>query len=917
MFKLVKNSIKVFFFFNLLTVILIINSRGRNNLTLAETIPTVIPIEAPSNDPNRRSEIDQTKPSDLPSSDPQPEPVPTPSTETKPDSNNATESTLFIIGLNVGPRNVNAGVLVRGKVTDTEAIDLENWLIPYDEVLTALKFTSKVISENEVELRSPFKVTRINLNQVRTDPELGLVLSVQEIREFFGIEPKFDRREYALVFDVPEVRNSARGQRQQQPIILEGLPRIVPSHFTLSQIEQRVNIDGGENTNVTSQGNLSAVGTVLDSSWFMGVSQPDFNDNQTWRLSELQIARQRDKTDYYLGSLQSFWGSRLGSDLWGFTTIQRQGFSPASIYGGGAPSPTLRLRPDQITTTVIGSAQPGTLVRLVRNFYGGEIIAEQLVDASGTYRFNQIPIGGQAGRNYKVLLYPNGILTQEPQIEDARFTLVAQQLPVGTSARILSMGWQRQLKGNDFLGEFTQFNTAISQRWGLTEDLTVGLGAVYASSVNGLAEIFYQPKNSPLGVSVSGVMGDDLEINTDLIWDNYPNFSARVSSNFDSKNNDFNSTDYTVDAQILPRLRFVINGNFERGTDFGLQYSASSRNSYTLARVGINTDGEFVWYLSQRLGKFYLTHRQSNTRTFSEFSYLFSRYQSVVLDYQTSDSTDNDNLFTAYGRYRSPGRTQYGEYRWQADLGVSTGSQGSGLYALVGTSILPGVSLQARYRGVSLTSNESSFNIQLVPNFNLQQGISAGNRQLERLRTEGGLLVKPFYDLNSNGKRDAKEEIYTDSSEFLVVNNEVVRPGELDVNRGKLFLRLSPGIYRVDLDPAGFPPDFQPSVNAFAVAVTEGSFTPVSIPLQPSYTVAGVVTNAEGKPLSGARVEGISTESQSSVISITNGAGVYYLEQLRQGTYQLKVNGKSSVEPNTITINAQSETLQELNIKLP
>jgi hypothetical protein len=37
---------------------------------------------------------------------------------------------------------------------------------------------------------------------------------------------------------------------------------------------------------------------------------------------------------------------------------------------------------------------------------------------------------------------------------------------------------------------------------------------------------------------------------------------------------------------------------------------------------------------------------------------------------------------------------------------------------------------------------------------------------------------------------------------------------------------------------------------------------------------------------------------------------------LRQGTYQLKVNTKS-VEPNTITIKADANTLQELNLKLP
>jgi len=70
---------------------------------------------------------------------------------------------------------------VRGKVTDTEEIDFKNWLISYEAVLEALNFTSKVISDNEVELRAPFKIVRLNVNQIRNDPELGLVLSIKEI----------------------------------------------------------------------------------------------------------------------------------------------------------------------------------------------------------------------------------------------------------------------------------------------------------------------------------------------------------------------------------------------------------------------------------------------------------------------------------------------------------------------------------------------------------------------------------------------------------------------------------------------------------------------------------------------------------------------------------------------------------------
>ncbi|MEH2379691.1 MAG: carboxypeptidase-like regulatory domain-containing protein [Nostoc sp.] len=817
--------------------------------------------------------------------------------------------TTFIIGLNIGTRNVSSGVLVRGKATDKEAINFENWLIPYDAFLQALRFTSKSISENEVELRSPFKIIRLNINQLRNDPELGLVLSIKEIKDIFGIESKFDWREYVIVFDIPEEKPTNSNNSEKKPVILTGLPKISAPDITLSMMEQRGNFTGTNISDFKNQGTLSAVGTIFDSSWFVRINQSDMTDRKTWQLSELQILKQTDYSDYYLGSQPTFWRSQSGGDFWGFTTIQRQGFSPFPTYGSGGANPSQRLQPERVSGTVTGRAEPGTLARLVRNIYSREVIAEQLVNGSATYRFDNIPVGRQIGTNYQVLLYPGGVLTAQPQIQDARFNLLPEQLSVGTSALIVSGGWKRHLNNNDFLGEFTQFNAGISQRWGLTKDLTVGLGGVYDSSFQGLAELFYQPQKSPLRVTVSGGIGDDIKINTNVTWNDYPNLYATLS-------NDLKSTLYTLDYKISNQFRFYSSGSLDQNKNFGLGYSSSSANSSTYALVNVDTSTGLSWSLDQRLGKLYLNHRGNHTSTSSQLSYLFNPYQSLIFNYETLSSSQNSNLLTAYWRYTSPTITRYGDYLWQGELGYRIGSSGTGIYGTLGTAILPGILLQARYEGISLNSDQSSFSLQLVSSLGFQQGIIPGDRQIQRLRTEGGLLVQAFFDRNSNGKRDNHEEMYNDNSEFLILNNEVVKPSQIDIQSDRMIMRLPPGTYRVDLDPAGFPPDFQPAINTFAVKVVEGSYTPVLIPLQPSYTLAGIATDAQGKPIAGAKVEAIDTNSKSSVISITNSAGVFYLEQLRQGTYQLKINGKLS-EPNTITIKADSNTLQELNLKLP
>jgi hypothetical protein len=917
-FLKINNYLKILCFFNLVSCSFI----GKNNLILAAELPGQISlnekqifIKTPLKNISQPKYFgDQKLPIFL-----------TQVTSIPPKNDHVTT---FIIGLNAGKRNIRDGVLVRGEVKDKDAINFENWLIPYDDVLQTLKFTSKSISDHEVELRSPFKVIHFDTNKLHNDPELGLVLSTKEIKDIFGIESKFDWREYAIVFDIPEIKSDNSNNIEKKPVILTGLPKIFPPNITLSMVEQKTNLTGTTTSDLKNQGTLSAVGTILDSSWFLRLNQSDITDSKTWQLSDLQILKQADSSDYYLGSQPTFWQSSSGGDFWGFTTIKRYGFSPFANYSSGSANIIQRLQPDRIYGTVTGRAPPGTLARLVKGLYNPTPIAEQLVDSSGTYRFDNVPVGRKIGTNYQVLLYVDGVLTAKPRVEDARFNLLPEQLSQGTSALIVSGGWKRHLNNNDFWGDFTQFSGGIKQRWGLTKDLTVGLGGIYDSSFQGLTELFYQPQRSPFKANISGLMGDkikintnlsweksllkvtvssviadDIKLNTNVIWDGNPNFYATLS-------NDLKSTRYTLDFQILKHIKFNSNGDLDKDKNFGLGYSSTS------ALVNINTNAQLNWSLNQTLGNLSLNHSGNQSSTSSQLSYVFNPSQSLIFKYETLNSSQNANLLSAYWHYTSPMQTKYGENLWQGELGYRIGSLGTGLYGTLGTTILPGILLQARYEEVSLNSDQSSLSIQLVSSLGFQGGITPSDRQIERFRTQGGLLIKPFLDRNSNGKRDHNEEIYHDNSDFLMINNEPVISSQLDIHKDKLIIRLPPGIYRIDLDTAGFPPDFQPAISTFAMQVVEGSYTPILIPLQPAYTLAGTLTDSKGNPIAGAKVEAIDNSSKSSVISITNNAGVFYLEQLRQGTYQLKVNTKS-VEPNTITIKADANTLQELNLKLP
>lgn len=828
--------------------------------------------------------------------------------QNSPGTESDSDFSVFPVGLNVGFRNVSQSILVRGKENGTEAVDFVNWLVPYESVINALNLDSKVFPDGRVELRSAFIVTIIELNQLRKDPKLGLAFSIKQIEELLQVKAKFDLRQYAIVFEIPEVSQENTTETSKKPVAISGLPLINPSAATFSMVEQRVNLNRTGNSNLNNSGNLTAVGTVFDSSWFINVSQSDLTNNRTWQLSEAQIVKRTPYSDYFLGSQPTFWRSQSQGDLWGFSTIQRQGYTPLTNFSGGGLNFTTRLQPDRVASSITGYATPGTLVRLTQGTSNGRVIAEQVVDSSGTYRFNNISTGGDFGTLYRVLLYPQGLLTAQPIVEDARFLTLPEQLSPGTSALVVSAGWKRQVTANNLFGSLTDFTGGVVQRWGLSESFTVGVGGVYDAGARGLAELYWQPKGFPLKVGVSALTGNRWDINTNIILDRLPNFYASFSSNRSSSN-------YTFDWQFLPQFRFVLNGDLARGTDYGIRFNYGVGNSVTLLGIDLKKNNQVVWNVYQQLDNFFLNHRKAENGTNSQLSYRLTPNDYLELSYDTLSTNRSDNLLTANWHYISP-TFVYGQPLWDTQIGYSVGSRGSGLYAAVGTGILPGLYVQSSYRGVSLLSGESSFQVQLASSLGLQRGISPGNRYLDYLRTEGGLLIQPFFDRNTNGKLDRNEEIYTDSSDFLILNNEPVKRGQIESQKDRFLLRLKPGIYRLDLEQAGFPPDAQPITTSFAIKTVEGSYTPVLIPLQPSYIVSGVVIDAAGKPVEGATIEATSTTGGKSAISVTNGAGVYYLEQLIPGTYILKING-TPVQPNSLKIDASSEPVQELNLKLP
>lgn len=69
------------------------------------------------------------------------------------------------------------------------------------------------------------------------------------------------------------------------------------------------------------------------------------------------------------------------------------------------------------------------------------------------------------------------------------------------------------------------------------------------------------------------------------------------------------------------------------------------------------------------------------------------------------------------------------------------------------------------------------------------------------MRTQGGLLIQPFFDKNNNGKPDAHEEFFTDRN-LLLINNKPINNLRPEVKKDCLLVFFPPATYRLYLAPA-------------------------------------------------------------------------------------------------------------------
>ncbi len=796
-----------------------------------------------------------------------------------------------------------------------QPVRFDRWLVPLDATLKLLEIKQQPLPTGEIELKSAYLQVRLHPIQFKADPQLGRVITIGELQKFPGLKVEFDEKEVALKFSYTLPKNPPKPTAADPTVSLDGLVSVDPPVANLSAVSERINLSGATNSQLNTQGEFKAVGTVLGSSWYLRVDQPQLANLLTWGLSEAVAINQNASADWIAGSQSPFWrrqGNPTGS-YWGITTIQRQDFTPPTSLSGGDFVPNERLQSSRLGRTVIGTAQPGTVVRLIKGF-NTEVIGQVLVDSSGVFRFENVVVSkeGDFGSGYRLLLYPSGQLTADPQVRDVTFTTVPGQLSAGTGAWIASAGANYNRKPTEFVGKLDGLQGGAAYRRGISESVTVGAGIIADPlAVRGLGEVFWQPTGVPLQASISAVTGERWDMVSNV---NYQP-SSTLSANFSS---DKLSSRADVNWQLTPKFTASSKYDSLSGVAIGGNYNFSlAPNSNSNVQGTFDSKSFLRWSASHQQNEWQLGLQGNEISLNSEVSYRLpsatGSTQNLAINYQSTTTASPTTFGQLLWRYQST--------PLQADLGYGLSRLGKGFNAGLGMTMAPGLQFIGRYQGISASSNRESFSLELQSTLDFQSGKQAATTRVEDLRTRGGIAIQTFFDRNRNGIQDTGEESYW-HPELVMLNKKPLNPSQTNKLANRVEIASPPGSYRIDLNAAHLPPrwrsgmtgaDDQP-VDSLRVNVALGSYTTIAIPLTPIYTVAGVVSDSTGKPLPSVEVTAVGTNSNNiRKTTIAKADGSYEFADLPLGAYQISTPGQ--LQPKTVVIISSSPVLQKVDLQ--
>ncbi len=118
------------------------------------------------------------------------------------------------------------------------------------------------------------------------------------------------------------------------------------------------------------------------------------------------------------------------------------------------------------------------------------------------------------------------------------------------------------------------------------------------------------------------------------------------------------------------------------------------------------------------------------------------------------------------------------------------------------------------------------------------------------------------------------------------------RPRSVPSRDGRLHIGgLSPGLYRVRLDPQSLPIELVPTGESLWVKVSHGAVTEVNFLTELQFGVAGRVTREDGSFVARSKLWILDDDGNTRISTYTDQFGLYRADGLTPGRYRVEVVG--------------------------
>lgn len=536
-------------------------------------------------------------------------------------------------------------------------------------------------------------------------------------------------------------------------------------------------------------------------------------------------------------------------------------------------------------TNFIGDAKPGWEIELYRN---GTLIDFQTVDASGRYKFMDVPILFGTN-NFRLAFYgPQG------QIEEVTKTINAASSLLEPHQFTYNVSVDQ--KARSIFGLADSSSTATGLRsinefeYGVTKYLTVAGGAAHTILTDGSTHNYV---TGNLRASAFGVLGS---------LDNAYDLSNHGHSTQLSLFGDFKGTD----------LRF--QQKFAR--DFLSEGVSDLTNPIkTQTVIGANREVDFLVFKGLNLG-LTLTRNsfasgRKETLTQSQVSYSFlglSLTNTLTYDRDNTGLNNMNGTFALRGFYHKVllgGQLTYNlrpltelnqlnlSATWPfrdnmvSDTQITQAFTGERTTSLQETLTFDMKKYKLSFTGRASTNNDLFAGVSVTTGFGPLPGSKKWLFSSQGVTGAGIVVVRAFMDHNYNQKRDTDEPAVTDAV-FRIGGREVKTDKD-----GVAMLTTLPtnDISTIKMDTSQGKDPFQAGAShEYHVIPREGKPVVLDYPVFEVSQLDGIVKGPDGASVGSLEVDLINTEGQKVGSTHTAFDGYYLIQSIPPGSYKLVIS---------------------------